>query len=97
MNIEVPVAFQLRVELQALANALVRATSDRLKLLRLAENALHTAESSRLGDASLPARLRSLRNTLSHDLAVDRVDAAATFRRLAGTVPLPGRTAAAAQ
>ena len=97
MNIEVPIAFQLRVELQALSNALVRATSDRLKLLRLADNALHTVDGCRLGDPTLSTRLRGLRDALSLDLAVDRADASATFRRLAGTVPLPGRATAAAR
>ena len=91
MNIEVPVAFQLRVELQALSNALVRATSDRLKLLRLAQNALHTVEGCRLGDPSLATRLQGIRDALSLDLPVDRAEASATFRRMAGTVPLPAR------
>ncbi|HEY0035796.1 MAG TPA: hypothetical protein VGB66_03865 [Longimicrobium sp.] len=91
MNIQVPVAFQLRIELQALSNALLRATSDRLKLLRLAESALTTAESSGLGDATLRGRLRVLRDTLLRDLPVDRADASAVFRRLAGTVDVAAR------
>ena len=96
MNIDVPVAFQLRIELQALSNALLRATSDRLKLLRLADNALHTAEGCGLGDPSLGKRLRGIRDTLSLDLPLDRAEAASVFRRLAATVPVPGRAPALA-
>ncbi len=86
MNIEVPVVFQLRIQVQALANGLRRGTSDRLKLLRLTESALATAESSGLGANDLRTRLRSVRNTLDHDQPLDRAEAAAAFQRLSATL-----------
>jgi hypothetical protein len=89
MNIEVPAVFQLRIEVQALANGLRRATSDRLKLLRLADTALATAERSGVGDGTLRARLRSVRDTLHRDLPLDRYEAAAVFQRLSGTLRQP--------
>ncbi|CAA9303137.1 MAG: hypothetical protein AVDCRST_MAG68-631 [uncultured Gemmatimonadetes bacterium] len=86
MNIEVPVVFQLRIEVQALANGLRRATSDRLKLLRLSETALATAERSGLGDGTLRTRLRAVRDALARDLPLDRAEAAAVFQRCSGAL-----------
>jgi hypothetical protein len=89
MNIEVPAIFQLRIEVQALANGLRRATSDRLKLLRLADTALATAERTGVGDGTLRARLRSVRDTLDRDLPLDRYEAAAAFQRFSGALRPP--------
>ena len=89
MNIEVPAIFQLRIEVQALANGLRRGTSDRLKLLRLTQTALATAERSGVGDGTLRARLRAVRDTLEGDLPLDRAEAAAAFQRFSGALRQP--------
>jgi hypothetical protein len=80
MNVTIPARLQLRIELQALCNALRRATSDRLKLLRLAGSALATAEAG-AGDAAVRARLREVRDTLARDLPLDRARTAADLQR----------------
>jgi len=92
MTIDVPTVFRLRVELQALSNALGRATSDRLKLLRMTDKALATAQSSELGGAALLSRLRKLHAAFDADLPVDRGEAADTLRHWASTLTLPGES-----
>lgn len=86
MNVTIPTPFLLRIELQALSNGLRRATSDRLKLLRLAENALATVEENGLGDAALRARLRAVRETLQRDLPLNRLAVAAEFQRFSAAI-----------
>ncbi|HEX8431312.1 MAG TPA: hypothetical protein VF625_08495, partial [Longimicrobium sp.] len=87
-----PALFQLRVELQALSNALERSTSDRLKLLRMTSKALGTTLSSELGGAALLSRLRKLHTALDADLPVDRRETAGSLRHLAATLARAGET-----
>ena len=92
MLIEIPALFQLRVELQALANALERSTSDRLKLLRMTSKALDTALGSELGGAALLSRLRKLHAAFDADLPVDRRDTAGSLRHLSASLARAGET-----
>jgi hypothetical protein len=88
-----PTLFQLRVEIQALANALERETSDRLKLLRLTSKALGTTLGSELGGAAaLLSRLRKLHAALDADLPVDRREAAGSLRHLSANLVRPGES-----
>lgn len=89
---ETPTLFQLRVEIQALANALERETSDRLKLLRLTSKALGTTLSSELGGAALLSRLRKLHTAFDADHPVDRREAAGSLRHLSANLARPGET-----
>ena len=94
-----PARFQVRVHAQALVNALRRPTSDRMKLLRLATEALGALDRSGIDEEALRRQLSTLRLSLESAAAVDLVAQAAELERVAAavdwSVPAPVRVARA--
>ena len=86
-----PVRFQVRTEIQALVNALRRPTSDRLKLLRMADKALGTLDGSGLAAGDLRSRLAGIQHALASEQPLDRHEAAATLDRSASVIELTAR------
>lgn len=72
-----PIRFKLRVEVQALVNALRRPTSDRMKLLRLAANALRTLEVAGIREGQLRTRLAGVHDALAAARKLDLEECAA--------------------
>ena len=95
INDALPLRFQLRIELQALVNALRRPTSDPLKLIRLAGGCLETLEQVGVDAVGLRPRLDGLKHALAAGAPLDRMEAAALLDR-AGRALGPLRAAAAA-
>ena len=87
MQTGLPARFQVRVQVQALVNALRRPTSDRMKLLRLAGEALSALDRCGLpGDESLRAQVKELRAALQAGGPVDVADYAAELGRAASRI-----------
>jgi hypothetical protein len=86
LNAALPLRFQLRVQVQALVNALRRPTSDASKLLRLSCGALETLEKSDVMDAELRQSLLRLCAELRAGQDVDRLQRAALLDRAAAAV-----------
>ncbi len=78
-----PIRFKLRVDVQALVNALRRPTSDRMKLLRLAADALRTLDMAGIGDGQLRTRLAGVHDALLAARALDVEECAAQLDRSA--------------
>lgn len=86
MNDRLPVRFQARVRLQALSNALRRPTSDRLKLLRLTNDAVGGLDRADLAEEMLRSRLHSLRAALEAERALDRDEYATALDNCAALI-----------
>lgn len=69
---KLPSLFQVRVHLQALVNALRRPTSDRLKLVRLAGEAIRVLDCAEPDERTLRSRLVWLKIALEDERALDR-------------------------
>lgn len=95
MNERLPVRFQARVRLQALSNALRRPTSDRLKLLRLTNDAFGGLDRADLAEEMLRTRLHSLRAALESDRVLDRAEYAAALDLCAAQISWTAALAAA--
>ena len=86
-----PVRFQVRTEIQALVNALRRPTSDRAKLLRMADKALGTLDGSGLAAGDLRSRLAGIQRALAAEQPLDRQEEASGLDRSASVIALTAR------
>lgn len=95
MNAALPLRFQVRAEIQALVNALRRPTSDRLKLVRLADAAMRTLTGAGMGTGELGTHLAIVQQSLAVERPFDRHEAAASLDRAATAIDWSGRGAPA--